>query len=349
ATGAGEDVWPQGTSDSFADGHDVPEGQQASFADKALKVVLNATDENFVNRPYPNDDFPPDPPSFDRVIRALNARDIKQIGLALSNEATPDMGRVASGTGAVAPGEGADCDGNGSAEIPAGAPLVCPAKGSNLVPAIVNMVEAVRNTQPVSLRARAKDDVIASVTPEEYPGVVLQADQDLTFDVTYECPRSMAGERSRVDLTARQASKRLAAATATVVCGDVDRKKKPFFDLYPFDRVLALLPLLPLSPPPTLTNPSQATQAQSQAQAQGAMATQEQEQPQVALATQYKEALSEALAREEEYAMTRYRERSAPEVPPGLLVAAGAVMMSAAYGLAVSRRRRAAVAYQRHR
>jgi len=355
ATGAGEDVWPQGMSESYVDGHDVAPGQQASYADKALKVVLIATDEGFVNKPYPRDDFPPDPPSTGEVISALTARNIKQIGLALGDEAAGDMRAVAAGTGAVAPEDGADCDGDGSAEIAAGAPLVCTVyrdtleQGSNLVPAIVNLVEAVRNTEAVSLEANSKDDVVASVTPDEYPGVVLQADQALKFDVTYECPMSMSGERSRVDLTARQASKRLAAASATVVCGEIDENKKGFFDVYRFDRVLGLLPLLPLSPPPTLTNPSQATQAQSQAQAQGAMATQEQEQPQVALAAQYKAALNEALARDEELAMTRYRDRSKSEVPPGLFVAGVAGLMSAAYAIAVSRRRRLAVAVQRRR
>ena len=357
ATGAGEDVWPYGgTSDSYVDGHDVSPGQQASYADKALKVVLIATDEGFVNKPYPRDDFPPDPPSTSDVIAELNKRDIKQIGLALGPEAAPDMRAVAAGTGAIAPAEGADCDGNGSAEIPAGAPLVCTVhrdtleQGSNLVPAIVNTVEAVRDTEPVSLEVDAPDDVVASVTPGEYPGVVLQADEDLKFDVTYECPMSMAGERSKVSLSAMQSAKKLATATATVVCGKVDptKEKKGFFATFPFDRVLGLLPLLPLAPPPTLTNPTSATQAQSQAQAQGAMAAQEQQQPQVAYAIQHKAKLAEALAREEqEYQMTSYRDRSKPV--PGLFLAAGAVMMSAAYALAMSRRRRTELSYLRRR
>ena len=361
ATGSGVDVWPNGMSEAAADGNDVQPGQQASFREKALKVILNATDEDFDVEPYATDDFPPDVPTFDEVIAALNARatpdvpGIQQIGLALGTGALADLRRVASGTGAVAPDEGADCDGNGSAEIAPGAPLVCTVyrgtleEGSNLVPAIVNMVEAVRNTSPVTLEVEAKDDrVVAEVTPDEYPGVVLQADHDLKFDVTYECPVSMAGEKTDVVLSTRQGADPLAKATATVVCGKVDPdKKKQFFDIFPFDRVFGLLPLLPLSPPPTLTNPSQATQAQSQAQAQGAMATQEQEQPQVAYAVQHKAALREALAKDEELRMTSYRDSSDPA--PGLFLAAGAVMMSAAFALAMSRRRRAELALQRRR
>ena len=357
ATGAGEDVWPQGTTASHLDGHDVPPGQEASYSDKALKVALIATDEGFINRPYPDDDFPPDQRTMDEVIAALNARGdgIKQIGLALGNEALKDMRKIATATGAVAPAEGADCDGNGSAEIAPASPLVCTVsrdsleQGSNLVPAIVNMVEAVRDSEDVTLDVVSEDDrVVAGVTPDRYPGVVLQADHALKFDVTYECPTSMAGERTKVNLTASQGPDELAVATTTVLCGKVDQKKKGFFTTFPFDRVLGILPLLPLSPPPTLANPSSATQAQSQAQAQGAMAAQEQQQPQVAYAIQHKAALREALAKEDqEYQMTSYRDRSEPA--PGLFLAAGAVMMSAAYALAMSRRRRAELALQRRR
>lgn len=355
ATGSGEDVWPQGTTDSYLDGHDVEPGQQADYDDKALKVALIATDEGFINPPYGDDDFPPDQHSMDEVIEALNARGdgIKQIGLALGTEALPDMRKIAAGTGAVAPAEGADCDGDGAPEVGAGDPLVCVAyrdsleTGSNLVPAIVNMVEAVRTREPVSLEVEGRDGIVASVTPDEYEGVVLQSDSALKFDVTYECPLDMAGKKSLVDLTASKGADVLARATATVICGKVEKKKEGFFSLFPFDRVLGLLPLLPLSPPPTLANPSQATQAQSQAQAQGAMATQEQEQPQLAMVTQYKSALKEALAKDEEYAMTRYRERSAADIPPGMFLGAAALMMSAAYALASSRRRRTSVARAR--
>lgn len=351
ATGAGQDLWPPGPL-----GNDVPPGQDASFREKALKVVLNATDEEFDVPAYSTDDNPPDVPSFEEVAGALNGRDIDQIGLALGTGALSDLRRVARDTGAVAPAEGADCDGDGASDLAPGDPLVCTVyrgtleQGSNLVPAVVNLVEAVRSRAPVRLDVQGRDGIVASVTPDGYEGVVLQSDSALKFDVTYECPLSMAGKKSAVALTATKGSDVLAEATATVVCGTLADKKKneSFFDLFPFDRVLGVLPLLPLSPPPTLANPSQATQAQSQAQAQGAMATQEQEQPQVAYALQHKANLSEALAREEqEYRMTSYQDRSDPA--PGPFLVAGAVMMSGAYALAMSRRRRAELALQRRR
>jgi hypothetical protein len=362
ATGSGVDVWPAGTSDSHVDGNDVPPGQEASFREKALKIVLNATDEVFIDQqPYQNDRFPPDIPTAEEVIAALNARTsgpldggIDQIGIALGTAALGDLRTIAEGTGAVAPPEGADCNGDRVNEIASGEPLVCAYsggfanQGSNLVPAIVNMVEAIRTRTPVALDVEARDGVVASVAPDVYEGVILQSDSALKFDVTYECPMEMAGKKTDVDLTARKGAEVLAKARATVVCGDVpEKKKKDFFSLFPFDRVLGIVPLLPLSPPPTLANPSQATQAQSQAQAQGAMATQEQEQPQLAMATQYKTALREALGKEDEYAMTRYRQRTDPELPPGMFLAGASLMMAAAYAFATSRRRRTSVARAR--
>lgn len=358
ATGSGVDVWPNGMSESHVDGNDVQPGQQASFREKALKIVLNATDEEFIDQSaYQNDDFPPDIPTADEVIAALNARGaagggIDQIGIALGTAALSNLRTIAAGTGAVAPAEGVDCNGDGAVDLAPGDPLVCTFQqgsvegGSNLAPAIVSLVEAVRQRVPVTLDVKAKDGIVASVTPDSYEGVVLQSDSALKFDVTYECPLEMAGKKSEVELVANKGADVLARASATVVCGDVpeDKDRKDFFGLFPFDRVLGLLPLLPLSPPPTLANPSQATQAQSQAQAQGAMATQEQEQPQLAMATQYKSALREALGKEDEYAMTRYRERTQPELPPGMFLSAASLMMAVAYGFASSRRRRTSVA-----
>ena len=351
ATGSGVDVWPEGMSSSHVDGNDVQPGQDASYREKALRVVLNATDEHFsTGQPYDNDDFPPDIPSFAEVTASLNERDIHQIGLALGTAALDDLRTVARDTFATAPA-GADCDGDGVREIGPGQPLVCVARqsgleqGSNLVPAIVNMVEAVRDREPVALEVSSKNDVVDSVTPEEYPGVALQVDKDLKFDVTYRCPRTLAGTRNEVDLAATQSGGVIVDTTATIVCGKVP---EDFFAAFRFDRVLALA-LLPLTPPPTIVNTGQATQAQSQAQAQGALAAQEQEQPQVALVTQYRAAVKEALAKEDEYFMTRYQERTAPSVPPGLFLGGAGLLMGAAYALAMSRRRRVAPAYTRRR
>lgn len=350
ATGAGEDVWPYGVDNAG----DVPQGEDASFGEKALRLIVHGGDEDFNIVPYANDNNPPRAPSFEQVIGALNKKQIYQVGLAMTSVAAQDMRTIAKGTDSVAPSEGVDCNGDGSPEIAGGQPLVCQLglgsadEGVNLVPAIVNLVEGIRNRQDVTLTAESEDDgVVASITPDLYPGLVLEADQDLKFDVTYSCPLAMAGERATIDLAAHQGEEVIARGETTVICGRVakDRPDNPLL-FFPFERVIGFL-LVPPVTPPVLTNPGNATQAQSQAQAQGAMAAQEQEQPQVAFATQYKAALKEALAREEDYAMTSYRGRTSGHLPPGPFLAAAAAMMAATYAFAASRRRKVSVARTR--
>jgi photosystem II stability/assembly factor-like uncharacterized protein len=341
ATGSGVDLFPPGPQLS----HDVPKGQGATFRDGSFRVILNATDEAFPMSPYDNDDRPPDQPSIQDAIDALNnpLKRIKQIGLALGPGSLRDLQEVARGTDALASDQGVDCDGDGLADLTPGSPLVCMVEqneleqGSNLVPAIVNMVEAVRDREPIHLTAEGREGVVAKIAPETYPAVVQQRSNVLDFTVTYRCPLAMAGERTDIDLAARNGEGVLAKARTTVVCGP--REEEDFLSLFNFDQVLAVIPLIP-SAPPSVTELSSSTQVQSQAQAQGAMATQEQEQPQVAFAHQYKAELRQALSRDDDYAMTAYQERTRGEAPARLMFAAAAVLMSLTYAYAASTRNR---------
>ena len=339
ATGAGDDLDPPGPL-----GHDVPKGLQANFRQKAFKVVINASDEPYRVASYGPDDNPPDRPTFDEVIEALNDKDIHQVGLALGTGSLEDMRRVAAATGATAPAGGVDCDDDGAADLAPKAALVCAVQqdtleqGSNLVPAIVNSVEAVRNREPVTFTATGRHGVVADITPDGYPGVVVQKNDQLDFTVTYRCPNSMAGERTNIDVAARDGEGVLARATTTVICGGVP-EDDPLLSILGFD-VLAAIPLIPVSPPPSIVEPASSAQAQSQAQAQGAMAQQRQEQHQVALAHNYKQALREALARDEEYAMTAWRDRTPASVPAGAFLGGAALLMAATYAYAISTRTR---------
>lgn len=339
ATGAGDDLEPPGPL-----GHDVPPGLQANFRDKAFKVVLISGDEPYRIPSYGPDDQPPDRPTFDEVIAALDGKGIHQVGLSLGAGSLEDMRRVAAATGATAPSAGVDCDGDGTADLAAEAALVCSVRqdtleqGSNLAPAIVNLVEAVRNRRPVTFTAEGRNGVVAGISPDGYPGVALQSNQRLDFTVTYRCPQSMTGERTNIDVAARDGEGVLAKATTTVICGGVP-EEDPLLSVLGID-VLAAIPLIPVSPPPTIVEPASSAQAQSQAQAQGAMAQQRQEQHQVALAHNYKQALREALAREDEYAMTAWRDRTPAPVPAGPLLAGAALLMSLTYAYAASTRTR---------
>ena len=339
ATGAGDDLEPPGPL-----GHDVPPGLQANFRDKAFKVVLISGDEPYRIPSYGPDDQPPDRPTFDEVIAALNGKGIHQVGLSLGAGSLKNMRKVAAATGAVAPAAGVDCDGDGAADLSSKAALVCSVRqdtleqGSNLAPAIVNLVEAVRNRKPVTFTAEGLDNVIGGISPDGYPGVALQSNQRLDFTVTYRCPQSMAGERTNIDLAARDGEGVLAKATTTVICGGIP-EEDPLLSVLGFD-VLAAIPLIPVSPPPTIVEPASSAQAQSQAQAQGAMAQQRQEQHQVARAHNYKQALRDALAREDEYAMSAWRDRTPAHVPAGPFLGGAALLMSLTYAYAASTRTR---------
>ena len=354
ATGEAEDVYPPGPS-----ARDVPAGQQANFRAKALRVVIHATDSEFgreeEDRNEPVSDFgrldAPELPTFDEVIDAFEERGILHAGLAVGSGAREsryarsedgfptaigDLTRMASATGALSPGS-LDCDGDGFSELSAGDPLVCAltnrslAQGA-LVPAIVNLVKAVRSFEQVSLEVRRGAERVADIDPSTYRTIALQAARELDFTVTYSCPRADRRSIREVRLAARTPTAVLAEATTTVVC----RPVAPFLPPPLFGPLIGLLIPPALPPVPPLTEV--ATSAQSQAQAQFGFAAQKQEQPQLAyVQSQTGRGLQVAEELSEDHAMSSLR-RSHDEVPPERTLAAGAVMVGIAYaGLALAR------------
>ena len=346
ATGEGQDLYPPGPA-----GHDVPEGLDVSFEDKALKVVLHATDERFAHsdgspKP-PGADFSnpvtPDIPTFEEVANAFNARDILQIGLSINRAPRSDLERVASDTGALAPANGVDCDGDGIDEIEGGEPLVCAltrrnleADSTNMVPAIVNMLQALPTGRDVTLEVKGNEEVLGKVSPATHQDVVLQVANELQFDVEYRCPIRAAGKEFDFDLAAKAETRGLLdSATTRVICGGLEQAPPLVPPL-----VLALLPPIPPPPPPPVSQLTSSTQAQGQAQAQAGAAFQEEKQPQVAVAAAYKEMLEQRAAAEyESYQMTSYRPRRDPPVSPVFVLGVGLMMGACAYGLTLVRDR----------
>jgi hypothetical protein len=365
ATGAGQDLFPVGVQN----GDDVPPGQDAVWRDKALRVVINATDEVFgreTKQPGATGDLSnpecaleptPSIPSFGQVISAFNDRNIKQVGLSIANSTEssyPDLARIAKGTGTLA-NVPVDCNGDGVIDLHAGSPLVCKLRptgsqdGLNLVPAVLGLLDSVQKKVDVGLHVTHGDQVVDNVNPSLYPSVILQTAKALTYNVSFHCDKSQAGSSFSVDLAAASSLPLpRATADATVVCKKipkaiVDKKKKkkkkkelPVPVLVPplVPTVAAFAAAPPPPPPAPVSNLSSASQAQSQAQAQGATATQEQEEPQLALAQAYFEAQDDA-----EYAMTAYHGRK--NYPPlGASLAMGVVAISLmGSGLVVLRRR----------
>lgn len=107
----------------------IPAGQQVHFRQGAIKVILLFTDAGFHNPgdpgvppasiPYPG-------PSFDDTVAAIKAVDPPMvIGISSGGGGLSDLQHIAAATGALAPAGGADCDNDGTVDVPAGAPLVC--------------------------------------------------------------------------------------------------------------------------------------------------------------------------------------------------------------------------------
>lgn len=364
ATGEQIDDSPPGMQPS-----DVPPGQDASFRKGALNLVFVATDEPFAtgeegDRDFTVSDFgritPPDIPSFEEVAAAMREVDAEVLGLAIGqtlksdrdsvNGGAPtplkDMQLIARLTGALAPSTGVDCDGDGVTDLEPDMPLVCPVRrhnvddGRNLAAAITRLVEAERGTTKVELEVVGGEDVVAGVTPSVYPAVVEQKPNVLDFEVTYRCPDRLQGKTVAVELAATGPKTTLDSVVTKVSCLE-EKVEEPVLPLDPVVTFGVILPLLPPAPPPLVEIAPGAqgqAQSQSQAQAQGAMAHQEQEQPQLAYVGVTLDH-RQALALEEEQAMSDYRRRRS-DVPQWATLGAGAAMMSLAYGwLTLSRQR----------
>ncbi|MDQ3878016.1 MAG: hypothetical protein M3290_06670 [Actinomycetota bacterium] len=306
ATGEGQDLYPPGPL-----GHDVPPGLQADFRRNSLRVAVVATDENFghsFESPDPADvQPPPHIPSWDEVLNALNAKDIHAIGIATQPKSVPDLTHLAAGTGTVAPAGGVDCDGNGTADVAAGAPIMCRLtrdqldESTGLADAITESLKAIRTTAGVDFAARGSAKVIDGVNPAAYTNVVLQSSHSLHFQVGVHCPLGSGGQTFPISVNAHTPANDM-SSHLTLVC-----KKLPHNRSLPAVLAgLAAAPLpvlaLPPPPPPPITSVSSSTQSQSQVQANVGTAAQEQEQPQAAFAAAY-----DAYQEQQQYAMSSYR------------------------------------------
>lgn len=340
----GEDVEPIGPSHT-----DVEPNTNATFRKNALRVAVIVSDEEFIYQALEDDRTPPDLPQRDEVVAALNAKDIKQVGISLkyrgTAKATADMVDIAEATGATAPPGGVDCDGDGIVDIASDAALVCEVNketvenGGSLAPAIVNLVESIRTRTSLELAVAARDEIVQKVTPDVYQSVALQSSNKLNYLVTFRCPVTLAGKRFPVKLTAKGVNPQISTG-AMVVCRSVDKSEKDDELLlpFPYEQVLGLIPLVPVSPPPPITEIATSTQAQAQsqaqAQAQASMAAQRQQQPQLAFVHAVHAMRQKA---QEEYAMSSFQE---PQMPtPALALGGATVLMSIGFGLSMGRQR----------
>lgn len=139
ATGAGQDLSGVGFP-----GASIPPGQQANFRDGVTKLFLLWTDAPF-HQPGDPGAIPYPGPSFSETVDAILALDPpKVIGISSGPFGVPDLQQIAEATGAVAPTDGVDCDGDGAIDIAEGEPLVCSiaTSGEGIGEAITALVEA---------------------------------------------------------------------------------------------------------------------------------------------------------------------------------------------------------------
>lgn len=328
----------------------VPQGQDARFRGEAIKVIVHITDARFHNEPQH-----PSPP-FDTVAQALKDKGILQVGLAIFGpsgaEGLSDLEAMADATNTLAP-EPVDCDDNGTSDVAVGQPLVCEVTDEdydgnlNLAPAIVATLKAVTYEVGVEIVPAESDELVSSISPGLLTDVNLKEPNNLKFEVTFECPRSLFGTKdNKVPLEAMIGKTVEATSVATVTCKPdlVAKEKKKLDEVLPLVAPLAapLVVALVAPPPPPPPIVEQFPGTQQMAQAQGAMATEEQEQLQVAVVKQRSRFQS---AKEEIYEFSVYKDTRPSPAP--LYVAA--MMMGAAYAAAHGLRRRTRTALARNR
>ena len=153
----------------------IPSCQNATFRPNALKMILLWTDADFHNRGDPGD-IPYPGPSKEDTKKALQGgiclpimggcplsepeavdseadSGIRVIGISSGGGGLDDLRDMAQSTGAVAGRGGVDCDGNGSIDIPEGAPLVCEIAmdGTGIGEAIESTVESIFESADLSI------------------------------------------------------------------------------------------------------------------------------------------------------------------------------------------------------
>ncbi|HYP23063.1 MAG TPA: hypothetical protein VEV43_05770 [Actinomycetota bacterium] len=337
ATGAGEPGF-------------VDPGRGAGFRSDALQVIVHMTDAAFNNSPaHPS-------PSMDVVAAELENKGIYHIGLAVWGKhgnfnAVRDLTSLSDASESNAPTP-VDCNGDGTVDIVAGAPLVCDIREEaragvlNLAPAIVATVKAVSREVPVELEATGGGRILGSVTPEVYPRIDVIRSASLGFDVTFNCPKLRKKTTEQVTLQAKVLEVPVASAEVDVVCkaapaaalAPKPKEEKPPPPIVPPPPAPApAVVLVPPAPPAPIPEPIPGTQPN--AQAQGAMADQEQEQTQLAFvhAAAWKAELEEAVA--EELALSDQSQRPRRGVPPAAVYATASLMALAYAFMSVSRTR----------
>ncbi len=325
----------------------VPADQDAGFRAAALKVVVHVADITF-RRPWcdPNPALgctppqltplgPDGQPDLRPAAEAYTERGVLSVGVAADADGLPDLRTFAALTGTRAPTGGVDCDGDGTADLPAGSPLVCRTSAHLAAPLARLLAE-----RQVARTLTTAGTGLAALTPAALP---VDVTQDLVAPVraTYTC-RGRDPGTYRASLTATLTGgvrvEPLGRVEATVTC----LPPPPPLPVIAAPAAAALPPPpppgAPAPVPPPVLNPAPGaqpqgqvqTQPQAQAQSQVQSGTQDQEQAAAQLAL--------ALASSAQEEGVSVRPMSAREAPDVVRISVLALMTAAAGAVAVRRR-----------
>lgn len=340
----------------------IQPGLNMNFRPGSLRIAILVTDEP-ISQGSPH-------PSIETTIGALVSHEVKQVGLAIQppsftgydyddpGEPASDMQYVAERSGALAPEEGADCDGDGHIDIQPGGPIVClvdPSRAGEaglMSDAITNVIRAVTDIQDltVSIAPTVDSEGATEIIDDSFSvvkeGLDLKQNQSFGFDVPVRCPHVNRDTSYPLTLRVNKPGVTLAQASLTVVC-KAPKAPKPVVPLLSIFVPVAAIPPPPPRPPDLVPEPNPQPNPQSNPQAQAGFAAQEQQQPQVAIAEQASEPEAAEERATEELFMTAHEEE---RVPPFAFVFATAVITSIyGYITVVQPRTRTAFAGRRRR
>ncbi len=277
----------------------VPTEQQAGFRQAAVKVVVHATDITFRKAyacrqgvPCIDPGLTPTKPdgSIDLDPAAADYRQagVRAVGIATGDgDGRPDLADFARLTGTLAPTGGVDCDGNGSVDLAAGAPLVC-GTARHLGPALQRLLTEVSLPRTLEVQS-AVSPVLTTVTPRRLAAVDVTRDLRAQVTATFSCVGLAAGDYDAalaLRLTGGRADEPLGQVAAAVTCLPAAVAVVP--PAAPAGPNAAPVPAPGAAPPPAVAAPAPAVQPQANPQVQTnpqlQTGAQDQEQEQLELA-----------------------------------------------------------------
>ncbi|MEA2272661.1 MAG: Photosynthesis system assembly factor, partial [Solirubrobacteraceae bacterium] len=241
ATGAGlnvEDTYDAGGG-TFQSVHVVvPPGRQADYRADALKTVLVIGDE-------PYDDNTPGEPAKEAVVAELRKRKIRSIGIQVvppvldvkTGHVERDPGRLtdrqlvlqqqlryfASQTGAVGPVGGVDCDGNGTVDVAAGQPLVCPVGEQGVQRSMGDTLEAIlkslKQFEDLRIVPTRTSRLSVSVEGGTATHVNVKDPLDLLATATVSCTATQAGHTYQLAFAVLAGTRTVGTLAGSARCG----------------------------------------------------------------------------------------------------------------------------------